>query len=83
MCKLDLKVNEVPRESMVGIDATPDNDYPIRILEAYLAANRGCRWSGSPGCPQMAAATLNAAHDRRADILEYAIQTLKDTRRAL
>ena len=62
------------------IDATPDEDYPIRILKAYRE-RANYKYSKSKGEinltnePIMKA--MNDAQDRRAEILDRAIAKLR------
>jgi len=36
------------REMLIHVDATPDADYPIRILEAHLQNNEAGEWRSEP-----------------------------------
>ena len=64
-------------EPRLSVDATPDDDYPIRILGVYLQ-NTGLRWEYE-GCDkelQQIYDAMNEAQEKRAKILRQAIATL-------
>lgn len=65
-------------EPLSSVDATPDDDYPIRILEAYLH-NTGLRWeiTGCNGNLRQIYDAMNEAQEKRAEILRRAIAALK------
>ena len=64
------------------VDATPDEDYPLRILRAYRE-NCNCKFVSSLDSigeeinPALKA--MNEANDKRAEILDRAIRKLKST----
>lgn len=65
-------------EPLPSVDATPDDDYPIRILEAFLH-NTGLRWELT-NCDERLHQiydAMNEAQEKRAEILRQAITTLK------
>ena len=61
------------RRELRYIDATPNRDYPLRILHAYLD---GDKWEGS-GAAQTLTAYLNALQRNREAWLEKAIEILE------
>lgn len=64
---------------MCGIDATPNDQYPIRILEVYLHRTEA-RWVLT-GCTERLYQiydAINEAQDKRAEILQKAIDILKN-----
>jgi len=66
------------REEMLWIDATPDADYPLRILRAYLR-NTTMRTISEP---PMLGEIMNKAQDERAVILQDAINRLTASQNA-
>lgn len=73
-------------EELIVVDSTSDEEYPIRILEAYLQSNQG-EWTNNllgtaPDDPVLMA--LNKASEERRKILTTAIgvlRTAKETSR--
>ena len=62
------------------VDATPDNDYPLRILKAYRK-NCDCKWSRNAGnvdVDDSLIETMNRFNDERAKILDKAIIILEN-----
>lgn len=59
------------------VDATPDEDYPIRILRAY---RQRCfeKWATSTdgSCDNQIYQLMNEAQDKRLVIIDKAIETL-------
>jgi len=76
-----MKNLEVPgwnQEPVLHIDATPNEGYPLRILEAYRE-NCNMRWlTGSDGkCEDPFYQLMNQYQEERAKILDSAIKILK------
>lgn len=67
------------RQSMKYIDSTPDNEYPIRILLAYLEASKTRVSDNSAGLPinNEMCIIMNKANEEREIILREAISTLR------
>jgi len=69
-------------EAILHVDATPDADYPLRILRAYRH-NCVLRWSSKTlGYPDSEEnnpiiIALNEMQDKRLDLLDKAIATLE------
>lgn len=61
-------------EERIWVDATPDAEYPLRILRAHLDDNTGSTCTSDP--PALAEA-MNAAAAKRAVILRAAIERLR------
>jgi len=57
---------------ILEVDATPDEDYPIRILEAYYQ-NAKRKWTGGSDWEEK----MNRVQEERRKILKKAILTLK------
>ena len=77
--ELKNKWPELLQEPVRYIDATPDDNYPIRILQAYLD-NCNCKWSDNtigdePQNPLLK--YMNELSDERAKILSKAITKLR------
>lgn len=66
------KINKQP---IIHIDNTPNKEYALRILKAYRE-NCDCKWSSNRGNPLIE--EMNKAQDKRAKILDRAIQILKE-----
>ena len=76
---------KVTQEPIIGIDATPNEEYPLRILRTYRE-NCNCRFSSTsssgedeeldPFCKVM-----NEACEKRARFLDVAIEILEGKRR--
>ena len=66
------------QQSILNIDGTPDEGYPLRILKAYRE-NCDCRWTtGTDGhCGDPVLRLMNDDNDRRAVILDRAIAILQ------
>jgi hypothetical protein len=68
----DVKIHS-HRQEMLMVDATPDEDYPLRILSAYLENATATRVeSNPPALGEM----MNKWQDERAAILRRAIERL-------
>lgn len=75
MSDLILKVTQQP---IMHVDGTPDEEYPLRILQAYRA-NCDMRWADNTGCEETINPLLVAMNEhqhQRAEILERAIAKL-------
>ena len=70
-------------EPMIHVDATPDEDYPIRILRAHRS-NCDLRWSstttGDDETNPLVIA-MNELNDKRAALLDKAIALLEKDRK--
>ena len=73
--KFDLRIQS-SREEIIYINACPDSEYPIRILEAYLAMNTETYCEGSGGAEELAD-IMNEAQEERAALLHRAIALLQ------
>ncbi len=62
------------QEPIIHVDATPDEDYPLRILRAYRK-NCNRKWVADP--PSALIDMMNEHCDKRAVILDKAIACLK------
>lgn len=74
-----MKIPKLTRQPIKYVDATPDNNYPLRILEAYRQ-DCDCRWAedtdgGKVKNPLLK--QMNADCEKRAEILDKAIQKLR------
>ena len=67
-------------EPIIHVDATPDEDYPFRILQAYRE-NCNCRWASSTDGQAMnpLCIKMNDDCEKRAEILDRAIKKLEAT----
>ncbi len=72
--KNETKLPEISQEPVMHIDATPDGNYPLRILRAYRQ-HCDCYWTTNTGNPLMVA--MNKACEERAVILDKAIIILE------
>jgi len=73
--KFDLRIQS-SREEIIHVNACPDSEYPIRILEAYLAMNEGTWIMGDGGAEELAD-IMNEAQEERAALLHRAIALLQ------
>lgn len=70
-----------PREPIIDVDATPDADYPLRILRAYRANCDIWFSADTQGIGQtLACRIMNKTNVARATILDKAIKTLETQR---
>ena len=72
---------QVTQQAIIHLDATPDWEYPLRILRAYRE-NCNVRWIPSMGTetkhdPNPVFALMNEAQEKRAHILDEAINVLE------
>ncbi len=64
----------ISQEAVVFIDATPNEDYPLRILRTYRE-NCNCMWASELDHPLIKA--MNEAQNKRAEVLDKAIKKLE------
>ena len=62
------------QEPILHVDLTPDEDLPLRILQAY-SANCDCIWEAHP--PSLIYDMMNEHSRQRKEILERAIARLR------
>lgn len=67
---------EVTQDALLWIDATPNEDYPLRILRAYRQ-NCDCRWVSDE--PSKLVNLMNEDAQKRANLLDRAIAILEAT----
>ena len=77
------RLPELTQQPVKFIDATPDESYPLRILQAYRQ-DCDCMWAESttgldPESPLMKA--MNDLNRQRARVLDKAIKVLETRRR--
>lgn len=65
---------EISRGPVMYIDATPNEEYPLRILRAYRE-NCNCRWTSELENPLIN--MMNEMCEQRAEILDKAISILE------
>lgn len=72
-----MKLPKITKEAVLYIDATPDKEYPIRILEAYLE-NANAMWivDGIEDNTKLIYDVMNKDQEKRIVILEKAISIL-------
>ena len=63
-------------EALIYVDATPDEGYPLRILEAHLTNNMSGVWMGDATSQRMCD-VMNQASDERTKLLRGAIAILR------
>jgi len=64
---------QISHEYLTYVDATPDRQYPLRILKAHRH-NCDCKWVAHPPSPIYD--LVNQSNDQRAKILDEAIEIL-------
>jgi negative regulator of replication initiation len=75
-----MPLTDYTQQAIIHVDATPDKEYPLRILRAYRE-NCNVKWATStdpdavPITPLFVA--MNQAQDKRAAILDWAIAVLE------
>jgi len=79
----NLKLTGITPQPILNIDATPDENYPLRILRTYRA-NCNCRWSDTK-YPDLDTidpilVLMNKHQEQRALLLDKAIDILKKAR---
>jgi hypothetical protein len=68
---------KVTQQPIIHVDATPNDSYPLRILEAYRE-NCNCKWSvDTNDTEDIFCKFMNKQCDERAKILDKAIKILK------
>jgi len=68
-----MSLPETTQQGIVHVDATPNSEYPIRILRAYRE-NCNVKWVAEPQSELID--LMNADCDKRAEILDVAIEIL-------
>ena len=68
-----MELPKLTQEPIIHVDATPDEGYPLRILEAYRA-NCNCLFVSDHYSPLLDA--MNKNNKKRAEILDRAIEKL-------
>jgi len=76
--KLTENLPELTQEPIHYVDSTPDEGYPLRILQAYRE-NCNSRWSDSASGENMNPLydLMNKHQEQRAEILDRAIEKLQ------
>lgn len=72
----DLRIQS-SQESIVHVNACPDSEYPIRILEAHMTMHEGTWCEGSGGGEELAN-VMNEAQTERIILLRNAITLLRE-----
>ena len=75
-----MNLPKLTQEPIIHVDATPDDDYPLRILKAYRE-NCNVRWSDTPDggdSSKWLFKQMNKDCEKRAEILDRAIVILKE-----
>jgi hypothetical protein len=70
----NMDLPKVSQEPIIYVDATPDKEYPLRILQAHRG-NCNCKWVTDS--PDIVLDFMNKANDQRAEILDKAIAILE------
>lgn len=72
-----VELPEITKQEVKYIDATPDEGYPLRILQAYRE-NCDCFWATSAdgSCDNPIYTLMNEHQKQRAKILDKAIEKL-------
>jgi len=75
---METTLPEVTKQMVLHIDGTPDENYPLRILQAYRD-NCDSMWASSVDgtCDNPIYALMNEHQRQRAEILDEAIAKLK------
>lgn len=68
-----MKLPGLTQEPLLHVDATPDAEYPLRILRAHRE-NCNCRWASDTENVLLNA--MNQMNDARANLLDEAIAKL-------
>lgn len=74
---MEEKENKLPpitQEAILGVDGTPNREYPLRILRAHRE-NCNCKWVSDSPNPLFD--VMNEMCDQRAKILDAAIKVLE------
>lgn len=76
-----MSLPEITEQSIIIVDATPDEEYPLRILKAYRQ-NCNAQWGDTTNPDSPVANPLlkimNEHNNKRADILDRAIARLRN-----
>lgn len=68
---------EFTKQAIIHVDATPDEDYPLRILKAYRQNSNITAASSSDGKTTPLLDAMNKDQEKRAAILDKAIAKLE------
>lgn len=68
------KLPDLTQQPIKFVDATPDEEYPLRILQAYRE-DCNCKWSSDT--ENALIRMMNEMCDKRAEILDRAIEILE------
>lgn len=68
---------KLTQEPIKFIDSTPDEDYPLRILQTYRA-DCCCKWETNNEDSRALLDLMNEHNDQRAVFLDKAIKLLQD-----
>lgn len=71
-----MELPEVTQQPILHIDATPNEDYVLRILRAYRK-NCDCRWASTE--PNALIDMMNERCDQRAALLDKAIASIESS----
>jgi len=71
-------MENLTQQSIIHVDGTPDENYVLRILQAYRE-NCNCKWAtGTDGsCDNPMFQLMNEHQDQRAELLDQAISELR------
>ncbi len=69
-----MEIPKLTQEPIMNVDATPDDGYPLRILQAHRD-NCNCRWESTP--ESFLWDQMNEDCEKRAVILDRAISILR------
>lgn len=74
-----MDIPKFTKQHIEHVDATPNDDYPLRILRAYRY-NCDCRFATSTDgtCDNPLFTMMNEHCEQRAEILDRAIKILED-----
>ena len=75
--KMENKYPDLTQQAIEVVDSTPDNEYPIRILQAYRE-NCNCKWATDTdgNCDNALFSIMNEHCEQRAKIPDEAIKLL-------
>jgi len=71
-----MKLPKLTQAPVEFVDATPDDDLPVRILKVYRD-NYSCNWETTDSDPSPIWATMNKHNEERVKILNKAINKLQ------
>ena len=72
--KRKMIIPDISQQSILHVNAIPDNEYPLRILRAYRE-NCNCKWISNTDNKLIK--EMNKLCDERAEILDKAIAALE------